>query len=255
MRFIFNLVFFEPLYNALVWLTDILPGGDIGVAIIILTLVVRFILFPLQHRMTKTQVKLKELDGEIKQIKEKHKKDQTEQARALMALYRAHGISPFSGFLLLLIQLPILWALFRVFQGGFDFQPELLYGFVPAPETVNPDFLGLFDLTVRSLPLAILAGLAQFGQMYFALPPTPKRAPTDGTPSLKDDLARSMNLQMRYFFPVLIVVFSLGLPAAVPLYWLTTSVFSLLHELIVKRRSRRLGGQVRNLTPTASATN
>ncbi len=244
---IFNLVFFQPLYNALVWLTDILPGGDIGLAVIILTIIVRFILFPLQHKMTRTQHKLKELEGQIKEIKEKHAKNPQEQAKATIALYREHGISPFSGFVLLIVQIPILWALYLVFSGGLIIKPEFLYSFVSAPLVTNSLFLGLIDLSARSIFLAVLAGVAQYGQVRFAMPSLPKRDPN--TPAnFKDDLARSMSLQMRFIFPVMIVIFSLSFPSVVALYWITTSLFSIIHELAVKR-------QAKILSPRLTATN
>jgi YidC/Oxa1 family membrane protein insertase len=247
MRYLFNLIFFQPLYNALVWLTDVLPGGEIGLAVILLTILVRVVLFPLQHRMTKTQRRLKELEGEIKAIKEKHGKDTQAQAQALMALYKTHGISPFSGFVLILIQIPILLALYSVFRSGFNFQPELLYSFVPVPEMINANFLGLFDLTSRSIALALLAGVAQYFQVRFSMPVVAKRDPNTA-PNFKDDLARSMSLQMRFMFPVMIVIFSLSLPSAVALYWVTGSLFSIGHELYVKRQSK-------NLIPSQAATN
>lgn len=244
---LFNLIFFQPLYNALVWLTDVLPGGDIGLAVIILTLAVRFILFPFQHKMTRTQHKLKELEGQIKAIKEKYAKDTQEQARATMALYREHGISPFSGFILLLIQIPILLALYWVFRDGLVVKPELLYAFISAPLVTNSLFLGLIDLSHRSIILAVIAGVAQYGQVHFAMPPIAKRDP-NAPADFKADLARSMSLQMKFIFPVMIIIFSLSFPSVVALYWITTSLFSIVHELTVKRRAK-------TLSPAISATN
>jgi YidC/Oxa1 family membrane protein insertase len=243
----FNLVFFQPLYNALVWLTDVLPGGDIGLAVIILTLVVRFILFPLQHKMTRTQHKLRELEGQIKDIKEKHSKNPQEQAKEMMALYREHGISPFSGFVLLLIQIPVLLALYWVFSGGLVIKPELLYSFVSVPSVTNSLFLGLIDLSRRSIILALVAGVAQYAQVHFAMPPIAKRDP-NAPADFKTDLARSMSLQMKFVFPVMIVIFSLSFPSVVALYWITTSLFSVVHELVVKRKAK-------TLSPVINATN
>lgn len=244
---IFNLIFFQPLYNALVWLTAVVPGGNIGWAVIALTLIVRFILFPLQHKMTRTQHKLKELEGQIKEIKEKHAKNPQEQAKATMALYKEHGISPFSGFLLIIIQLPILWALYRVFRGGLSIQAGMLYSFVSVPLVTSSLFLGFIDLSGRSILLALIAGVAQYGQINLAMPQLPK--PNSNAPAgFKDNLARSMSLQMKFIFPVMIVVISLGLPSVMALYWITTSVFSIVHELIVKR-------QAKSLTPVLNTTN
>lgn len=238
---LFHLIFFQPLYNALVWITDVLPGGDIGLAVIILTIIVRLILFPLQHKMTRTQRKLKELEGEIKAIKEKHQKDPQAQAKAMMLLYKEHGISPFSGFLLLIIQLPILWALYWVFHDGVTVEPELLYSFVVAPAVTNSLFLGLVDLSARSLVLSLIAGAAQYLQVSFAMPSLPKADPK-AAPSFKDDLARSMSMQMKFIFPVMIALVSWSVPSVVALYWITSSLFSVGHELIVRRQARNWSG-------------
>ncbi len=241
MHYLFNLIFFQPLYNALVWFTDILPGGTIGWSVILLTVVVRLLLFPLQYRMTHTQRKLKELEPTLKELKTKHADDQKAQAEAMMALYREHGINPFSGVLLLIIQIPLLLALYWVFRSGFNFKPELLYSFVPLPTTLSPLFLGFIDLTKRSIVLALLAGAAQYFQLQLALPPTPKNTPTvNDKPSLSSDLAKNMSRQMRFTFPIMITIIGFGLPAAISLYWVTSNLFGVLHELIVRKRAQAL---------------
>lgn len=236
----FRTIFFEPLYNLLVWFSAILPGHNLGLSIILLTLVIKTILLPLQHRVTRTQRKLKEIESEIAAIKTKHAKDNPAQAQAIMELYRAHGINPFAGFVVVLIQLPILIALFYVFRDSVALKPEWLYSFVEAPSYINHIFLGFVDLTARSLPLGLLAGVTQYLQISLSMPPQAPK-PQDGKPpSLRDDLARSMNLQMRYFFPVMIVFLSLGFPAAVVLYWVTSNLFSIGHELLVRRKTKAL---------------
>ena len=239
MRFIYNTIFFQPLYNGLAFLTDLMPGGDIGLAVILLTIVVRVILFPLQHRMSHTQRRLKELEPVLSEIKTKHADNRQKQAEEMMALYRAHGINPFSGFLLLLIQLPLLWALYRVFQGGFDFDSSLLYSAVSPPTVANHLFLNIIDLTKRSIWLAILAGVSQFWQLKVALPPPPPPTKTALPPSLSSDLAKNMQKQMRYTLPGLVFIFSLSLPSAIALYWVTSNLFGLVHELVVRRQIKR----------------
>src|SRR3989338_2105021 len=96
----YNALFYQPLYNGLLLITGILPGGDLGFAVIILTIAIRTIVFPLNHRMIKTQRAMKVIEPEIKRIQAEIK-NKEEQGRALMELYRAHGINPFSGLLAL----------------------------------------------------------------------------------------------------------------------------------------------------------
>lgn len=230
---LFKEVFFIPLYNALVLLIGVMPAHEIGLAIIVMTVAVKLALFPLQTKATKTQIRLRVIDGEIKAVREKHKTDRVKQAEALMALYRREGISPFSGVLPLLIQIPVILALFYVFKGGFDFRPDLLYSFVGIPAVTDTFFLGL-ELTKRSVLLAILTGVTQFAQMAIVLPPLkPKLSP--GQRSFGDDLARSMHLQMKYATPLIIGFLALGFPAALALYWTTSNILSTAQGWYLKR--------------------
>lgn len=232
MKLVFNAIFFEPLYNLLVWLVGVLPGHGVGLAVIVLTVLVRLILFPLQHRMSRTQSALRELAPTITELKNKYQDNRSEQARQLMLLYRAHGINPFAGFVSLFIQLPILIALFLVFRRGFDFQAETLYSFIAPPATVGVIWLGI-DLTVASLVLAVLAGLTQFIQSYLIQPKVEPKAGA-GSQSFSTDFQRSLSLQMRYVMPIMIVFIAAKLPAAIALYWITGNLFSVVHEYSIK---------------------
>lgn len=237
---LFNTILFNPLYNALVLITDVLPGNDIGLAIVILTIIVKIILFPLYHQSTKTQSKIKLIEPKLKELKEKYNEDKQEQAKQIMELYREHGINPFSSIFLLIIQLPIVLALFSVFFRGFELNLDILYSFVPEPAAINTELLGLVDIAEKSIILALLVGISQFIQMRLALPPLPKPDKKSKQPSFKDDFARSMNLQMRYVMPVVIIFIASTFPAAIAVYWLTSNLFAIGHELIVKRKVTEL---------------
>jgi len=236
----YNTVFYKPLLNGLVLLVDRLPLHDIGIAIILLTLVVRFIIFPFTHKSTTTQIKIKHIEPELKDIKEKHKGDQQTQARKTMELYRKHGINPLSGFLTLLVQLPIIFALYKVFMGGANFDTAKLYSFVSAPESINTIFLGLIDMTQRSYFLAFLAAITQFFQMKLALPPLSKIKQGD---TFKDNMARSMNLQMKYIMPIFIFFIAMKFSSALALYWTTMNVFAIVHEAIVRNKAAKIYGK------------
>lgn len=231
---IFHFFFFDPLYNLLVWLSAILPGHSLGWAIIILTIGVKLVLLPLYHKTNTTQRRIRALEPKLKEIKTQQASNREEQARQTMALYREHGINPLTSFWLLLVQIPIILALFWVFRDSFNIHPELLYSFVTPPAVINSTLFGL-NLTARNYLLAILVGVSQFVQMRLAIPPIPPPAPKER--SFKNDLARSMNLQARYMMPALITIISFGFPAALTLYWLTSNLFAIGHELIVKHRS------------------
>ncbi len=236
---IFKAIFYEPLYNALVFLAVNVPGEDLGLAIILLTIAVRFILFPLYHQSLKTQQKIKLVQPEIDKIKEEFKENKEEQTKRILKLYQENAINPFITFLVLLIQLPIILSLFYVFQGSLTIDPTLLYSFIPAPDSIQHLFLGLFDVTARSWPMAILVGATQFLQMKLAVPPLPPRDLTKEA-NFKDDLMRSMHFQMRYFMPVVIVFVAVALPSAISLYWITSNLVSIAQELIIRRTSLKL---------------
>lgn len=233
---IFNKVLFYPLYNLLVWLAAVLPGHQIGWAIIIVTLLVRFILFPFQHRMSQTQFQMKQIEPEVAKIKKDFASDKAEQAKQLMELYRAHGINPWFGFITLLIQLPVLLALFYVFRSGFNFRPDWLYSFVTPPALLVTTFLG-FDLTGKSYLLAVLVGISQWAQAQLMAPAQGGQAGSE-TKSWSGDFQRSLQLQTRYVFPVIIILVAVNLPAAISLYWLVSNAFTLLHSWLVARKLR-----------------
>lgn len=222
---------------------DVSPLIDAGIAIIILTIIVKFILFPLSKKAIVTQLKMKKIEPELNAIKEKFKDNRQEQAVQTMALYRKHGVNPFSSIFLIFLQLPIIFALYKVFLSSdlHSINEALLYSFVAIPEYVNINFLNYFDISKKSLILALLAGISTFFQIKFSVPPIPKPTHADGAPkkpTFKDDLARSMNMQMRYVFPVLAFFISWSISGAIALYWITSNLFTLAQELVIRRSVR-----------------
>lgn len=241
----FNTFFYEPLYNGLVFLISVIPGGDVGLAVIVLTIAVKFLLLPLSHKSVISQAKLRAIEPEAKTIKERHADNKQEQARQIMDLYRRHGINPFSGCLLIFIQLPIIFALYWVFFKGLPvLDPAPLYSFIPLPEHLNMKFLGIFDMAAKSFILALFAGLSQYYQMKLAMPPLPvseQKKGAGGQPSFKEEFAKNMNVQMRYVLPGVVFFVAYTISSAVALYWLVSNVFSVIHELLVRRSARRIG--------------
>lgn len=233
----FHAFVYVPLYNGLVFLVDVVPAHDVGIAVVLLTVAVRVILFPLSRKAILTQAAMREAAPEIEKLKEKYKDKQEEQARAIFALYRERNIRPFSSFFLILLQLPILFGLYWVFwKGGLpSVDPSLLYSFVPGPEAVNMHFLGIFDMSGRSILLAGLAGLTQLFHARLSMGP---RKPHTSDGSFSSDLARSMDIQMRYIFPLMIGGIAYTISAAVALYWVASNTFMIVQELSTGRRLR-----------------
>jgi YidC/Oxa1 family membrane protein insertase len=235
---IFNRVFYEPLLNSLAWLINILPFHDVGIAVIILTIVVRLIIFPFTHNATVTQIKMKHLEPELKEIKEKFKNNNQEQTKKIMELYKRHGINPVFGLLALFVQIPILFALYKVFLSGGGLDVSHLYTFISIPDFINTKFLGLIEMSQKSYVLAVLASVSQFFQMKLALPPIKKSS--NGTNSFKDNLAKSMSVQMRYIMPILVFYIALKFSSALALYWTTMNIFAIVHETIVRKKAEKI---------------
>lgn len=236
---IFSTIFYQPLYNTLVLLLSVIPGANVGVAIILLTTIVRGALLPLSHKSVVSQAKMRSLAPHLEKLKEKHKGDKQEQARKTMELYKEHGINPFSGCMLVVVQLPIIFALYYVFFKGLPgLNAEHLYSFVHVPSVVSMMFLGI-DLTHKSIILAVLAAATQYFQIKLSVPSLPP-AEKDAKPSFKADFGRSFNMQMRYMLPVIVFGISFSLPAAVALYWITSNLFSISHELYVKQKAKEI---------------
>ena len=232
---IFSTLFYQPIYNGLVFLVSAIPGGNVGVAIVLLTIGVRTILFPLSHKSVVSQAKMRAIAPHVEKLKEKHKDNKQEQARKTMELYKEHGINPFSGCLYVLIQLPVIFALYFVFFKGLpNLNADILYPFVHHPEVMSMMFLGI-TLSGKSFILALIAAVTQYYQIKLSMPEAP--LPVEGvTPSFKDDFARSMNKQMRIFLPLIVFGVSYSISAAIALYWATSNLFSIAQEIYVKRK-------------------
>lgn len=230
MSAIFHEILFRPLLNALIFLYNSLPGRDFGVAIIVLTLVIRFILYPLNQKFIRSQKVISALQPKIKELQTKFKHDKQQQAQELMALYRAHKINPLAGFLAIIVQIPILIALFKLLRSGFDASVlDNLYDFVSRPENIKQSFLGLIDLSKGSGLLAILAGGFQFIQAKML---QPKSAPNQ-----KKSMAAMMGRQMTYTMPLLIVFIAWRLPAGIALYWIVNTIFAIGQQHFSNKKS------------------
>jgi YidC/Oxa1 family membrane protein insertase len=236
-------IIFRPLYNGLIGIMNLLPWADVGVAVILFTVIVKLILYPLSKSALLTQVKMKQIEPEANRIRTQHANDRQLQAQKTMELYKTNNIKPFSGILLLIIQLPILFALISVF---YKLIPSIdtasLYSFVSVP-TLKTMFLGFIDLTKTSVWLALATAIVQFLQLKFSL----ASAQTKGQPkdaSNPASLAASMSNQMKYMVPLLAFASIYWIiPARFPqaasiiaLYWMTSSLMTFLQELYIRKK-------------------
>ena len=237
---IFNTVFYQPLYNGLIYLMGMFSIFDAGVIVVLFTIIVKLIMFPLSLKATKAQMEMKDIEKDLERIKEQYP-DKQEQTQKIIELYKEKNINPFAGFLVLLIQLPIIIALYQIFlRSGLPVvNTELLYSFVTSPLSINMTFLGLVDIAGKSIILALIAGISTYFQIAYATPPVSEPEPGK-KPTMQQDVMKMMQTQMKYGFPVLVVFISWSVSAAVSIYWITSNLFTIAQELYIRKRIRKV---------------
>jgi len=226
----------QPLYNGIVGLIHLLPWADLGVIIVIFTILVRFILFPVAQKALRTQHTLQKVQPKMEEICERFKNDRQQQAQKMIELYREYKINPFSSIIFMFIQIPIIFGLYFTFvrTGLPEFHAEYLYSFVSVPESISTLFLGIVDIAQKSIPLALMAGITQFLQAFFMRSPQQ----SNSKESFGESFQKSMLFQMKYVFPIIIVFISAALPGSVALYWTTSNIFSIVQERFLRRSMR-----------------
>jgi YidC/Oxa1 family membrane protein insertase len=230
-----NTIVYEPLYNAFVYILTHTPGHNLALAIVVFTIVVKLLLFPLYQKSIRSQQVIKLLEPEMRELQKKYKDDRTELGKQTMELYKKNKINPFTSILLLFIQLPILIGLYVVFSKGITNDVEHLYSFIKFPEQIHTMMFGFIDATKPFIPLGVLAGLTQAMQARVSFPKIQKKEAVNTEPNFQDEFAKSMRVQVLYVLPVFIIVLSIGFPSAITLYWVVTNIFGTLQELYVKR--------------------
>ena len=229
----FETVFYQPILNLLVWIYNIIPGHDVGLAIIALTVIVKLILYPLSQKALVGQKALQNLQPKLDDIKKRYADNKEAMSKAMMDLYREEKVNPLSSCLPLLIQLPFFWAIFRVFRDELSGKAiTLLYPFIANPGTINPQAFGFLDFSKPNWVLAVLAGVAQFIQAKMM----PMKAAAPATDGAKDEnMMAAMNKQMLYIMPAVTVFICLSLPSGLAFYWLISTALTILQQWYINK--------------------
>lgn len=250
---LFHTFIYQPIYNLLILTYNIIPFHDFGLAIIIVTILIKLLLIPLSRKQIESQKKMQELQPKIKEVQKKYKNDKEKQTKALMDLYKTNKANPFSGCLPLVFQLIFLIAIYRVLfnisGAGLQVDKTILYSFVADPGQINQFFLGIVDLsrsldlshlTLASVPHIILV-LAAAGFQYYQTkmlmgkqPSVPKEAKKDG--GRDEDIASMMSKQMLYMGPLLTIFIGIKFPAGLALYWLISTVFAVIQQAGLEKK-------------------
>ncbi|MEO5927811.1 MAG: YidC/Oxa1 family membrane protein insertase [Patescibacteria group bacterium] len=239
---IFTTILIQPILNILVWLYNTVPGNDLGIAIVLLTILVKLVLYPVTMAQIKQQRMLQTLQPKVDEIRKRLKDDKENQAKELTELYKREKVNPASSCLPLLVQLPIFIGLYRALSEGISSQGlNLLYPFVANPGTIHAMMFGVIDLSKPNIVLAVLAGAVQFWQSYQILkkPALTVQPPTEiaQTEGAKDEsMAAAMNKQMMYVMPLVTIFIGISLPGGLALYWLTMSLLTVAQQAIFLRK-------------------
>ena len=235
----YHLVISTPLLNLLVFLYNTVAFQDLGIAIVILTALIRLALYPLFQKSMKHQLVMQEIQPKLKVLQDQHKGNYEKQSKAMMDLYREHKINPFSGFFLLIIQLPILFAVYYLFL--HIFQPgalDTLYGFIQHPGALEPVSFGFINLANANYPLVIITAILQYVQTRLSISSNKAAANSSQASTLK---------MMSYIGPIITLVIFARLPAAVTIYWLATSLISIVQQYIINRQRANAAGRLENI--------
>lgn len=223
----FQTIFYEPILNLLIFLYNVVPGSDLAIAIILLTVIIKIILYPLSRQSIKGQKSLQDLQPKIEDIKQKYSDDRERMGREMMQLYKDHKVNPLSSCLPLLLQLPFLIAVFHVFKNGFGEKAlELVYPFISTPQVVN----SVIELSSPNWYLALMAGAAQFWQTKMMMADKPQ---VESNGSKDESMSAIMNKQMMYFMPLITVFIGLTLPGGVALYILVVTLLTALQQKLL----------------------
>lgn len=215
----FNTFLYQPILASLIYIYNTVAFHDLGIAIVLLTIAVRVVLFPVFYKSAKDQALMQRLQPHIKKIQLDHKDDKERQAKEMLELYKKYKLNPFSGFLLLLLQLPVFIILFQVLS-------KELSGTAFASTTL----LGILDLGTKGYVMPVLAAAMQYLQGKLTMGNV-KPSAAD-----KDNPMASMTNTMMVMGPALTFFVLLNLPSALGLYWLVSSLFSVLQQIYINKR-------------------
>lgn len=236
----FHTFFYEPVYNLLAFILTVVPMHDIGAAIVLVTCIVKGLLLPLNISALRSQYMMKKIEPEMNKIKELQKINPKEASQKMMELYKKEKINPFSSLFVILIQIPIFFALYFVFSEGIHNDISSLYSFVSFPENVHTLAFGLFDVSKKNIIVAILAGLSSYFLARRQTDTMVSSKKNEKDESFQDQFMKSMRIQMLYVLPVIIAVSAAALPSALALYWFISNSIGYVQDVYMKNKLAHL---------------
>ncbi len=287
MTIMFQTLIVQPIYNVLVALYGILPGHDLGLSLVLFTVLIRLAMWPLLKKQLHQSKVMRDLQPELAKIKKAAAGDRQKEGQLMMELYKEKGISPFGTLGLTLVQLPLFIG---VFQAARDLTVQLdristfTYSFVrniPHIQSVienksNFSFesLGFIDLSQKAfnsgvvyipvLVLAVAATVFQYIQSKQLIPqPKEKKklrdvlraSATTGKQPAQEDMSAAMGSSMLFLMPILTMLFAVAAQGAMVVYLLAGSIIGIFQQsLIFKRDTNEMEAEVVSVNTTPAAT-
>ncbi|MFW6414289.1 MAG: membrane protein insertase YidC, partial [Verrucomicrobiota bacterium] len=207
----------KSILRSLIFFRNIFPfPGGYGIAIIIVTIIIKLIFWPLTHKSTVSMRRMQKLQPLIKEIREKYKDDAQKMNRKVMELYREHKVNPLGGCLPILFQIPVFFALFNTLRGAIELRQA---SFLWVADLSMPDTLDWMPLGLPLRPLAILMAGTMFLQQ--------KMSPSSSDPTQK---------RMMYFMTMFFMFIFYTMPAGLTLYWTTNQILTIIQNLFISKK-------------------
>jgi YidC/Oxa1 family membrane protein insertase len=232
-----RILIYYPLINLLTFFTWLTPGHYAAVAIILLTLLVRFLLVIPSKHSAQTQRKMQQVQPLLEELKVEYGADRQGLAAAQMELYKKNDINPFANCLMALVQVPILITLYYAIRFGLAVDNPHIYSWMARPDIINTNFFGISLVSPdRTYILPGIAAILQYIQMRLTLP-TAK--PLPGAPP---DATLATQRVTLYALPATTLIFAVNFPAGVALYWVVSTAFQVVQQRLVNRDKYKIVG-------------
>lgn len=264
----FTTLIVQPLFNLLTFIYAILPGHNFGFALIIFTIIIRLLLWPMVKKQLHQAKAMRRLQPEIKKIKKATKGNRQKESKMLMELYKERGINPIGTLPTLAIQLIVLIGLYsglmkiikdphtlvtfsypfvqnlswmKELSGNINLFDNTLFGIIDLGKAALPKGGGIYW---PAMLIVVASAVAQFFQSKQLLPTDENqrglrailKQANSGEPADQSEVNAAVGRTTMYFLPIMIFIFTVGLPAALSLYWLTSGVVAFIQQSIILRR-------------------
>jgi YidC/Oxa1 family membrane protein insertase len=277
---IFDLLITQPIFNLLIGLYSIIPGGDFGISLIIFTVIIRFAMYPLVKKQLHQTKMMRKLQPELARIKKQAKGNKQVESMQMLELYKKHGVSPFRSMGILLVQLPIFIALFSVIQVFTLHRDEIekfAYGFmenigpirqlIDHPDQFNEKLLGVVDLTKAAFSngnidiflvlLAIVAAATQYVMSKQTMPQTESKKrlrdlmseASDGKQADQSEMNAIVMSKMIKVLPIVMFFVMITVPGALALYYAVSNLVAVAQQSYLLKKDEEEMDEIADEAP------